>query len=73
MLAEISAGLLICLIVLTSCVPKKKIMHTALTQRSIAADSLPLPSEAKQPKRRRMLTNMLGDIASKKLSFMLNC
>lgn len=26
--AEISAGLLICLIVLTSCVPKQKICHT---------------------------------------------
>ncbi len=42
-------GLLICLIVLTSCVPKQKNMPYALTQRSIP-QILPLPSEAKQPK-----------------------
>ncbi len=40
-------GLLICLIVLTSCVPKQKNMPYALTQRSIP-QILPLPSEAKQ-------------------------
>ena len=50
--AEISAGLLICLIVLTSCVPKQKNMPYALTQRSIP-QILPLPSEAKQQNRRR--------------------
>ncbi len=57
-------GLLICLIVLTSCVPKQQNMPYALTQRSIP-QILPLPSEAKQPKPpKECSTNMLGDIAA---------
>lgn len=69
--AEISAGLLICLIVLTSCVPKqKKNMPYALTQRSIP-QILPLPSEAKQPKPPKECSPTCSEILQQKLSFML--
>lgn len=68
--AEISAGLLICLIVLTSCVPKQKNMPYALTQRSIP-QILPLPSEAKQPKPPKECSPTCSEILQQKLSFML--
>ena len=56
-------GLLICLIVLTSCVPKQKNMPYALTQRSIP-QILPLPSEAKQPKPPKECSPTCSDIAA---------
>lgn len=68
--AEISAGLLICLIVLTNCVPKQKNMPYALTQRSIP-QILPLPSEAKQPKPPKECSPTCSEILQQKLSFML--
>lgn len=68
--AEISAGLLICLIVLTSCVPKQQNMPYALTQRSIP-QILPLPSEAKQPKPPKECSPTCSEILQQKLSFML--
>lgn len=63
-------GLLICLIVLTSCVPKQKNMPYALTQRSIP-QILPLPSEAKQPKPPKECSPTCSEILQQKLSFML--
>ena len=63
-------GLLICLIVLTSCVPKQQNMPYALTQRSIP-QILPLPSEAKQPKPPKECSPTCSEILQQKLSFML--
>ncbi|HAH2798955.1 TPA: hypothetical protein GF671_21505 [Escherichia coli] len=63
-------GLLICLIVLTSCVPKQQNMPYALTQRSIP-QILPLPSEAKQPKLPKECSPTCSEILQQKLSFML--
>ena len=63
-------GLLICLIVLTSCVPKQKNMPYALTQRSIP-QILPLPSEAKQPEQIPQCSPTCSEVLQKKLDIML--
>ncbi|WP_250392315.1 hypothetical protein, partial [Escherichia coli] len=61
-------GLLICLIVLTSCVPNQQNMPSALTQRSIP-QIFPLPSEAKQPKPPNECSPTCSEILQQKLSF----